>query len=146
MFYNPMKLIRKFHKAFKITPNRMSGTIALRAKLVEEEAAELVQALNMLQFVQDHRTEYETEEGYDYAFQTVLQDVAKEMADVLVVTYGLCDSLGIPAEDAFKEVMRSNMSKLDEEGNPIYREDGKVLKGPNYKEADMRGALTGEWL
>lgn len=64
--------------------------------------------------------------------------VAKELADLLYVTYGAAAALGIPIDAVFREVHRSNMSKLDSDGKPIKREDGKVIKGPNYKAPDIR--------
>jgi predicted HAD superfamily Cof-like phosphohydrolase len=65
-----------------------------------------------------------------------LADITKELCDILVVTYGFLVALGVDADKAFAEVHASNMSKLGEDGKPIYREDGKVLKGPNYRKAD----------
>ena len=58
--------------------------------------------------------------------------IAKELADLLYVVYGTAVSFGIPIDEVFDEVHRSNMSKLVD-GKPVKREDGKVLKGPNYK-------------
>ena len=63
--------------------------------------------------------------------------VAKELADLLYVVYGTAVSLGIPIDDVFCEVHTSNMSKLDDNGKPIYREDGKVLKGPHYFQPNL---------
>lgn len=57
--------------------------------------------------------------------------IAKELADVLYVVYGTADAFGIDIDRVFEEVHRSNMSKLVD-GKPLKREDGKVLKGPNY--------------
>jgi predicted HAD superfamily Cof-like phosphohydrolase len=65
----------------------------------------------------------------------------KEMADVQYVLSGMAVALGLPLQEAFIRVHNSNMSKLGEDGNPIYREDGKVMKGPNYKEPDIMGLL-----
>src|SRR5690606_28859689 len=67
--------------------------------------------------------------------------VAKELAELLVVTYGTADVLGIDLDKAFDLVHESNMSKLGEDGTPIRREDGKILKGPNYKAPDMSEAV-----
>jgi len=61
----------------------------------------------------------------------------KEASDLQYVLHGLAVALGLDLEAGYKEVHRSNMSKLGEDGKPIYREDGKVLKGPNYFEPDM---------
>jgi predicted HAD superfamily Cof-like phosphohydrolase len=66
-----------------------------------------------------------------------IHNIAKELTDLLVVTYGAGAAFGIDLDKCFAEVHSSNMSKLGEDGKPIYREDGKVLKGPNYVEADM---------
>jgi predicted HAD superfamily Cof-like phosphohydrolase len=63
--------------------------------------------------------------------------IAKEAADLHYVIYGLEALLEIPANDTFAEVHRSNMSKLGTDGKPVRRSDGKVLKGPNYTEADL---------
>ncbi len=70
--------------------------------------------------------------------------LAKELADILYVTYGTAEILGIPLEDVFQEVHRSNMSKLGLSGRPVRRHDGKVLKGPNYQEADVAGVMSGK--
>jgi len=64
-------------------------------------------------------------------------NLAKELTDLLYVVYGAGATFGIDLDKCFAEVHRSNMSKLGEDGKPIYREDGKVLKGPNYKPADL---------
>jgi predicted HAD superfamily Cof-like phosphohydrolase len=146
LFYNPMKLIRKFHKAFSIRPDREPRTLKLRADLISEETQELLDELAALARIQNNWLSYGDYETYAAEVRTVLTRIAKEGADLLVVVYGMFDTLGIPAESAFKEVMKANMSKLGPDGKPLYREDGKVLKGPNYQEADMRGAVFGEWL
>ena len=83
---------------------------ALRCALIEEEAAEFRAAL----------------EADD------LVEVADALADLLYVVYGAALTFGIPIRQVFAEVHRSNMTKLDDEGHPIYREDGKVMKGPNF--------------
>ena len=67
-----------------------------------------------------------------------LVDVADALSDLLYVVYGAGHSFGIDLDKCFAEVHRSNMSKLDEDGNPIYREDGKVLKGPNFTEPNLK--------
>ena len=57
----------------------------------------------------------------------------KELADLVYVCYQYAENMGWFLDEALDRVHKSNMSKLDEDGNPVYREDGKVLKGPNYK-------------
>ena len=93
-------------------------TIALRVDLIEEELKELMSAL------------YRDEE-------VDLVEVADALTDILYVTYGAGHAFGIDLDACFGEVQRSNMSKLGEDGKPIYREDGKVLKGPNYFAPDL---------
>lgn len=69
----------------------------------------------------------------------ITPNLLKESADLLYVLLGTLVALGVADkfEEAFKRVHESNMSKLGDDGKPIYREDGKVLKGPNYKAPDL---------
>jgi len=60
-------------------------------------------------------------------------DTLKELADLVYVCYQYAENLGWDLDEALNRVHRSNMSKLGEDGEPVYREDGKVLKGPNYE-------------
>ena len=82
----------------------------LRINLIEEELDELKQAIN----------------------QKNLLEVADALTDILYVTYGAGHAFGIDLDKCFNEVQNSNMSKLDENGKPIYNDSGKVMKGPNY--------------
>ena len=59
--------------------------------------------------------------------------LTKELADLIYVTIGFAVTFGLPLVEVFERVHQSNMSKLGEDGKPIYREDGKVMKGPNYQ-------------
>ncbi|MDA7573336.1 nucleoside triphosphate pyrophosphohydrolase family protein [Candidatus Pelagibacter sp.] len=61
-----------------------------------------------------------------------LLEVADALTDILYVTYGAGHAFGIDLDKCFEEVQNSNMSKLDEDGKPIYNEAGKVMKGPKY--------------
>ena len=61
----------------------------------------------------------------------------KELADLVYVAYQYAENMGWFLDEALDRVHKSNMSKLDDDGNPIYREDGKVLKGPNYKPPNL---------
>jgi NTP pyrophosphatase (non-canonical NTP hydrolase) len=72
-----------------------------------------------------------------------LEAIARELADVVYVAYGSAWSLGLDLDAAIREVHRANMSKLGDDGKPVYREDGKVLKGPNFRPPDLRLALEG---
>ena len=67
--------------------------------------------------------------------------IADALTDILYVTYGAGHAFGIDLDKCFAEVQRSNMSKLGEDGKPIYRDDGKVMKGPNYSEPDLKNTL-----
>ena len=64
-------------------------------------------------------------------------EVADALTDILYVTYGAGHAFGIDLDKCFEEVQQSNMSKLDERGEPIYNKNGKVMKGPNYFKPDL---------
>ena len=66
-----------------------------------------------------------------------LLEVADALTDILYVTYGAGHALGIDLDKCFEEVQNSNMSKLDENGKPIYNDSGKVMKGPKYFKPDL---------
>ena len=67
-----------------------------------------------------------------------LLEVADALTDILYVTYGAGYAYGINLDKCFKEVQRANMSKLGKDGKPIYNEKGKVMKGPNYSEPNLK--------
>ena len=67
--------------------------------------------------------------------------IADALTDLLYVIYGAGHAFGIDLDECFQEVHASNMSKLGENGRPIYREDGKVMRGPGYFEPDLEGIL-----
>ena len=68
-------------------------------------------------------------------------EVADALTDLLYVVYGAGHSFGIDLDKCFAEVQRSNMSKLDNDGKPIYNENGKVMKGPNYSKPNLKQFL-----
>ena len=70
-----------------------------------------------------------------------LKEVADALTDILYVTYGAGHAFGINLDKCFKEVQSSNMSKLDNSGKPIYNENGKVMKGPNYFKPNLNKFL-----
>lgn len=70
--------------------------------------------------------------------------LADAICDLVYVLVGTAVSYGIPFDRCFAEVQRSNMSKLGEDGKPIVREDGKILKGPNFSPPDLRSIIYGE--
>ena len=90
-------------------------TNKLRIDLIKEELEELTQAMN----------------------EKNLLEVADALTDILYVTYGAGHAFGIDLDKCFDEVQNSNMSKLGEDGKPIYNESGKVMKGPNYFKPDL---------
>ena len=67
-----------------------------------------------------------------------LKEVADALADILYVTYGAGYAYGIDLDKCFREVQRANMSKLGTDGKPIYNDRGKVMKGPNYSEPNLK--------
>jgi predicted HAD superfamily Cof-like phosphohydrolase len=87
----------------------------LRYDLIKEELAELKDAME----------------------KKDLLEVADALIDILYVTYGAGHAFGINLDKCFEEVQNSNMSKLDQNGKPIYNESGKVMKGPNYFKPDL---------
>jgi len=96
-------------------------TMELRIELIEEELRELKEAV--------------------YDGEGTLIDVADALTDLLYVIYGAGHSFGIDLDFTFQEVHSSNMSKLGEDGKPIYRSDGKVLKGPNYRPPNLQNIM-----
>ena len=97
------------------------NTCALRLDLITEEVKELEVAL---------------------ANENLI-DIADALTDILYVVYGAGHAFGIDLDACFEEVHRSNMSKLGQDGKPVYREDGKVLKGPDYFDPDLASILEG---
>lgn len=94
-------------------------TIKLRRELIDEELKELDVAIGDNDPV----------------------EVADALTDLLYVIYGMGHSFGLDLQKCFDEVHRSNMSKLDEDGKPIYREDGKILKGPSYTPPNLKDII-----
>ena len=90
---------------------------SMQRRLIVEEFKEFLEAENQL---------FLTHHGWH-------TDALKELADLVYVCFQYAENMGWDLEEALDRVHQSNMSKLDPEGKPIYREDGKVLKGPNYK-------------
>ena len=70
-----------------------------------------------------------------------LKEVADALTDILYVTYGAGHAFGINLDECFKEVQKSNMSKLGHNGKPIYNKEGKVMKGPNYFKPNLEKFL-----
>ena len=71
-----------------------------------------------------------------------LKEAADALTDILYVTYGAGHAFGINLDKCFDEVQKSNMSKLDSNGKPIYNDNGKVMKGPDYFKPDLSKFIT----
>ena len=103
--------MKTFGQEVKTKPSLSSEKInKLRIDLIKEELEELTEAIN----------------------NKDLLEVADALTDILYVTYGAGHAFGIDLDQCFEEVQNSNMSKLDENGKPIYNDAGKVMKGSNY--------------
>ena len=108
--------MKTFGQEVKTKPSFSTDKInKLRLDLIKEELSELTEALK----------------------NKDLLEVADALTDILYVTYGAGHAFGINLDQCFDEVQNSNMSKLDENGKPIYNEHGKVMKGPNYFKPDL---------
>ena len=108
--------MKTFGQEVKNKPSFSTDKInKLRLDLIKEELSELTDAMN----------------------NKDLLEVADALTDILYVTYGAGHAFGIDLDKCFDEVQNSNMSKLDEDGKPIYNEHGKVMKGPNYFKPDL---------
>lgn len=87
--------------------------------------------------IQEEFIEFSEAEDNESVGEDVKEHVLKELADLVYVCYGYAVRRGWNLDKAIKRVHMSNMSKLDDNGEPVRREDGKVLKGPNYKLPDL---------
>ncbi len=106
----------------------------------ESPKADLGEAKNLLRF---NLMDEENKEYFEAAKNDDLVEVADALGDMLYILCGTILEHGMHhiIEEVFDEIQRSNMSKLGEDGRPIYREDGKVLKGPSYFKPDIKGIL-----
>ena len=108
---------KEFRKKYNLKNSSSKTTRSYQKNLIIEEFKEFLEA-----------------EGFLFMHGKNHQEHAlKELADLVYVCYQYAENMGWFLDEALDRVHKSNLSKLDEEGNPIYREDGKVLKGPNYK-------------
>ena len=108
--------MKTFGQEVKLKPSLSSDKInSLRLDLIKEELDELKDAIDKKDLV----------------------EVADALTDILYVTYGAGHAFGINLDKCFEEVQNSNMSKLDNNGKPIYNDKGKVMKGPNYFKPDL---------
>ncbi|MFL2628839.1 MAG: hypothetical protein ACJ0OQ_03660 [Candidatus Marisimplicoccus sp.] len=124
---NAIDQVKEFTEAFNITyskeinPNLDQSTIDLRFRLMEEENKEYLEAANNNDIV----------------------EIADALGDILYILCGTILAHGLQDKivEVFNEIQRSNMSKLDINGEPVIREDGKILKGPNYFKPKIKEIL-----
>lgn len=122
--------VREFHEAFNVDIDKpySKNLLIFRNSLITEEYEELKEemasALVELQLLGEVSTKTKSR-------------ILKELADLQYVLSGMAVAFGLPLDVAFNRVHQSNMSKLGPDGKAVYREDGKVLKGPNYKLPDL---------
>lgn len=121
---NTLELVKEFHKAMNLglkdgVERPGLKVESLRRKLIIEEAIECVEAMATGD----------------------LEAIALELADLVYVAYGSALEYGIPLDKVIEEKHRSNMSKLDDDGKPILRDDGKILKGPNFSPPNIKEIL-----
>ena len=108
--------MKTFGQEVKVKPSLSSDKIIkLRLSLIKEELDELKDAMDKKDLV----------------------EIADALTDILYVTYGAGHAFGINLDKCFNEVQNSNMSKLGNDGKPIYNDQGKVMKGPNYFKPDL---------
>ena len=113
--------MKTFGQEVKTKPSFSTEKInKLRLDLIKEELNELTEAMN----------------------NKDLLEVADALTDILYVTYGAGHAFGINLDKCFEEIQNSNMSKLDENGMPIYNEHGKVMKGPNYFKPNLKKIIS----
>ena len=109
--------MKTFGQEVKVNPCFSTDKInKLRLSLIKEELQELIKAMEAKDLI----------------------EVADALTDILYVTYGAGHAFGINLDKCFEEVQNSNMSKLDNNGKPIYNEFGKVMKGPNYFKPNLK--------
>ena len=120
-FFKVKEFMQKFKQEVKSKPSFPDeNIIKLRINLIKEELLELEEALN----------------------QKNIEETADALTDILYVTYGAGHAFGIDLDKCFDEVQKSNMSKLDKFGNPIYNDQGKVMKGPLYFKPNFKRILN----
>jgi predicted HAD superfamily Cof-like phosphohydrolase len=114
---------KEFRKAFHLQPGLTTTTLKLQQTLIDEEHLEVAHAYLDL--------------AEDLENKELRAHLLKELADLVYVCNQMAAAFGWDLQVAHNRVHASNMSKLDGDGNPVYREDGKILKGPNYFEPNL---------
>ncbi len=116
---------KEFRSKYQIQNNPHRAARSRQKNLIVEEFKEFLEADGMM-FRHGENAQIET---------------LKELADLVYVCYQYAENMNWFLDEALNRVHESNMSKLDEDGKPIYREDGKVLKGPNYKPPNLEDLI-----
>ena len=127
--------LRSFHTAFGHPVDEVMTVdgMELRRSLIVEEFTELMSEISNVSIALARGRKPNLE---------VKENLLKELCDLQYVISGMAVAFGLPLQVAFNRVHASNMSKLGEDGKPIYREDGKVLKGPNYEPPDLKDLVA----
>lgn len=122
--------VKEFHSSFGLPVNGVwsPGLLVLRNTLNSEELDEFMQEYLVVKIKSENKIEINQDDK---------ARLLKELVDLVYVLVGMAVSLGLPFDKAFDEVHKSNMSKLGPDGRPVYRDDGKVMKGKNYKPANL---------
>lgn len=142
---DPEALVRQFHETYGMpiasdTPDVDCERIHLRLNLIAEEFTELIGAAYGTKARETLEAAWKKAcEQDDGTRDTV--EVADALGDLIYVIYGASLEFGLPMEKVLAEIQASNLSKLGADGKPIYREDGKVMKGPNYFPPDIKKVL-----
>lgn len=140
------EMVEEFHRAMGL-PVRTTPTMpseaerVLRCRLLLEETMEFIHASGCVVRITGALDGTLTGAVIDSVGEPNLAAMAHENADVRVITHGNDLTMGSPSE-VYAEVMHANMSKLDDDGKPVLRADGKVMKGPNYRPPDVAGVLA----
>lgn len=124
----PQEMVAEFHRTFKspeMFPENPGTTYSelevMRIGLISEEYKELMDAYEADDFI----------------------EVVDALADMVYVIYGFAWSVGVDLDACLEEVHRSNMTKLDDDGEPIFREDGKIMKSDNFEAPDLARVIFG---
>ena len=142
---DPEALVRRFHHVYGLPvqtdgPSLDRTSLGMRMSLIAEEFGELVGSVYGAAARAEVEAAFQRAVAADDGVRDVVE-TADALADLVYVIYGMALETGIDLAAVLTEVQRSNMSKLGEDGKPIYREDGKVLKGPGYFRPDVVGVL-----
>ena len=133
--HKPEALVRQFHSTYNLpivdSPDVDRDRVHMRMGLIAEEFGELVGSVYGKAARDEVESAYERALGLDDGERDTVE-TADALGDLVYVIYGMALEMGIPMSDVLAEIQRSNLSKLGADGKPIYREDGKVLKGPDY--------------